>query len=347
MIIIVSPSVKMPGGISTVATEQCKWFSVNKIEFCLIETANGVGWRRCVDYFIALLNFIYLLLFCEVSVVHFHISSRGSTLRKCILAIFCVILKVPYVFHLHGSEFKKFYNSEINVIGKYFVNIFFLRAEKIIALSLSWKVWIEATLNAKNVVVIHNGVNSIDRKSKHSRAKTILFLGRVGKRKGVDTLLKAMVEVVKVIPDSRLVIGGDGDIDSFQSMMPPLGGSVTFLGWIGPEDKEKELNNAAVYCLPSWNEGLPMSILEAMSAGLPVVSTPVGGIPEAVIHGQNGYLVPPGDDSALAQALIRLLSDPELATKMGHEGRRLYEEHFSADRMCASFVELYDSCKKI
>lgn len=347
MIIIVAPSLRLPGGISSVVKAQCNWFSRNSIEYKIVATIVPGVYYKYLGFLLSLITMVVYLIFHKCSVVHIHLSSRGSSFRKCILCGVCIIGGAKYVLHLHGSEFREFYDHELSHNGKYLVRLLFSKAQKIIALSNSWRGWIEDSFKLKNVIVIHNGVESVKRESTHSRTKTILFLGRIGKRKGVDILLKAMIDVVKVIPDARLVIGGDGDIESFQSMCSPLGGSVTFLGWIGPEDKEKELNNAAVYCLPSWNEGLPMSILEAMSAGLPVVSTPVGGIPEAVIHGQNGYLVPPGDDSALAQALIRLLSDPELATKMGHEGRRLYEEHFSADRMCASFVELYDSCKKI
>jgi glycosyltransferase involved in cell wall biosynthesis len=98
---------------------------------------------------------------------------------------------------------------------------------------------------------------------------------------------------------------------------------------------------ADFFVLPSLTEGLPLSVLEAMAQGLPVIATPVGGIPEVVLEGEHGYLVPVQEDAALAEAMTRLARDPELARRLGEAGRRRVEERFSFAEMARAYEALY------
>jgi len=115
---------------------------------------------------------------------------------------------------------------------------------------------------------------------------------------------------------------------------------VHFLGW--RKDVADIVRAADVMVLPSRAEGLPLAILEAMACGKPIVATPVNGVPEAVVDGRTGILVTPGDDEALAEALIRLFDQPDLARRMGGEGRQRAETHFSLDRFVRNIEDLYD-----
>ena len=116
---------------------------------------------------------------------------------------------------------------------------------------------------------------------------------------------------------------------------------VELLGWVRGEDKERLLATAVLYVLPSYNEGLPVSVLEAMAAGLPILTTPVGGIPEAVTDGVEGFLVEPGDVRTLADRLERLLADADLARRMGVAARHKVEAAFSANAVVPQLEAMY------
>jgi glycosyltransferase involved in cell wall biosynthesis len=101
------------------------------------------------------------------------------------------------------------------------------------------------------------------------------------------------------------------------------------LGWVTGENKEALLSTASIFVLPSYYEGLPMSVLEAMAWGVPVITTPVGGIPEVVRHGEEGVIVQPGDIVGLTAALRQLLDDESLRQRLGANGRKRIQHIFS------------------
>ena len=116
-----------------------------------------------------------------------------------------------------------------------------------------------------------------------------------------------------------------------------------FTGWVGPSGKRALLEHAAVYALPSYDEGLPLSLLEAMSAGVPVVASPVGGIPEVLADGASGFLVAPGDKGALERALRRLLTERALAARMGAAARETARARYAPERALPVLENLYAS----
>jgi len=320
------------------------FFKDNHIHSTVISTTvNGPKWKALQEFSCAWVKILKICIFRKSDIIHLNVSSRGSCLRKSILALTCIALRQSYLIHLHGSEFQVFYHNELGKIGRLLVNFVFRHAQKVVALSDSWRVWIETTMMIENVVVVFNGVPPISVERQNNNNPTILFLGRLGKRKGTDELILAMRKVLQEIPNTTLELGGDGDIEVYRRQVSDLK-NIQFLGWLDESQKRSALGRATIFCLPSWNEGLPMSILEAMSAGLPVVSTPVGGIPEAVQENITGLLVPPGDTQELALTLCKLLSAPDLSKKMGDMGKKRYLESFSTNAMGRSFLRVYKTC---
>jgi len=153
--------------------------------------------------------------------------------------------------------------------------------------------------------------------------------------KGHRVLLQAMPEILRSQPSCVLLVVGDGAERSALEAMTlehGLQSRVSFLGL--REDVPDVLSTLDVFCLPSVrNEGVPQSVLQASAMGIPVVGTAIGGIPEAVIAGKTGIVVPPGDARSLAEALIALLADPASRERMGHAGRRHVTDFFSLDAM--------------
>jgi glycosyltransferase involved in cell wall biosynthesis len=198
------------------------------------------------------------------------------------------------------------------------------------------------TCRPDRTVVIHNGV-PLDvprRPSRDTTPVTLLSVGRLRAPKDFLTLVRAMAALE---PGSAgLRIAGDGpERAALADEVARLGleSTVELLGT--RTDVAELLAGADVFVLSSDSEGLPMSVLEAMAAGLPVVASAVGGVPEAVRDGETGTLVPPGDSAALAHALRRLVSDPALRDRLGEAGRRRVEREFSLERFEREHLDLY------
>jgi glycosyltransferase involved in cell wall biosynthesis len=137
-------------------------------------------------------------------------------------------------------------------------------------------------------------------------------------------------------------LAGTGDDAAIRARAVELGveNSVEFLGWIEGEAKLRALREAGIYALPSWIEGLPMGLLEAMAVGLPVVATRVGGIPDVVVEG-SGKLVPPKDTDALTAALLELIASAPLRARMGAAARRVALERFAPERILPRIETVY------
>ncbi|MGD1104920.1 MAG: glycosyltransferase family 4 protein [Terriglobia bacterium] len=178
------------------------------------------------------------------------------------------------------------------------------------------------------------------------RAASEVVLGTAGRLielKGIEYLLKAAAVLQREFPALRVEIAGSGpQREKLEQMAATLGvaGRIEFLGWV--DDLSSVLSRWDVFVLPSLEEGFPLAALEAMATGLPVVASSVGGVPELVVDGKTGWLVPPGDVEALAARLHLLLSNPEQRLSMGAAAAVRVRDHFSLAQMTENFSRLYD-----
>ena len=146
------------------------------------------------------------------------------------------------------------------------------------------------------------------------------------------------------LPGLRLVYAGKGSgVEETRRLADQLGlgGRVEFTGWLEAERARATLAAATIFVLPSFVEGMPMALLEAMALGLPVIATPVGGVPEIVTHQVDGLLVPPGDVDALAAAIARLMSEPALRERLGRAARETAAQRFSLDSAVERLLGIY------
>lgn len=259
----------------------------------------------------------------RVQILHCHASMRGSFWRKSLFALLGIISRTPVVFHLHGSEFKVFHASQ-STVSKRLIRLVLESVDCVIVLSSSWANFVNEIAPKAKVEVLPNFV-TLPPEPTPPRARdhdvvNALFLGAVGIRKGIFDLLPAVQLALQDAPNLKITIGGDGDLAAAKAMADQLGISscVHFAGWVSGSDKVRLLQDAHFYVLPSHNEGLPMSLLEAMSYRLPVISTRVGGIPELIDDDKDGFLIDAGDVKALARSLSSLALDAPRREAMGH-----------------------------
>lgn len=264
-----------------------------------------------------------------IRIVHLQASSYGSFYRKLVL-----FLTAKYAFgklviyHMHGSEFQVFYQKS-DPVTRFMIHFLVERADLVICLSASWKAFFTKNFAVRRIEVlgnvIHKPVRQANDRALPQHPLRLLFLGYIGDRKGIFDLLEVIRDhKVSLAGRLELRVGGNGEIDRLTDYIArhELTDIVYFEGWVTGDRKAQLLAGSDVYILPSYNEGLPVAILEAMSYGLPIISTPVGGTGEAVIEGANGFLVPPGNKEAIHDRLMRFVEGPELVRHMGDESAR-------------------------
>ncbi|MCX5717491.1 MAG: glycosyltransferase family 4 protein [Nitrospirae bacterium] len=212
----------------------------------------------------------------------------------------------------------------------------------------------------KVIIKIPNGVDaerfspSLESRRKQLKDKfgfpqenVFLYSGRIVRGKGLESLMRAMIDVVKINDKILLVLIGSGDLDeSLKDMGYELGLEkyINFEGLI--ENVDEYLNASDIFILPSFSEGMPNSLLEAMACGLPVIASKIGGVVDVVEDGKSGILFEPGDVSGLASAMIKLLNDNELRLKLGAEARKRIVDSFSIDRIADEYIRLYERLSK-
>lgn len=302
------------------------------------------------SYLDKVLVFLKSFIFCaqtmfkgEVDLVHVHTSSRASFWRKSLFIVMAFFFKIKVVFHLHSSEFYEFYFQECGSVRKKYIRWILKKVDRVIVLSCQWKFIISEICDVNKISVVYNPICSVDDVSFVRTGNDLLFLGRLGNKKGIYILLQAIALLKDRFPEIVLKCGGDGELEKVKQYARELGISknVLVLGWVSGEEKTQLLMQSAVYVLPSFNEGLPMGILEAMSAGLPVVSTTVGGIPDAINDGVEGFLVEPGEPTALADAIRKLILSPQCRAEMGRSGRQKVEKFFLPEKVIPQVLAIY------
>lgn len=290
--------------------------------------------------------------------VHLHVSEKGSVLRKILLLWLVKAFRKPVIMHTHGCEFPQFHQS-LPGWARSLTNVSLRQADCFITLSDGWRQYYitHCHLKSSRVVTLPNPVEMpptvVDRsartaKDASSTASTVkfVFLGRIGQRKGAFDLIRAFA-VLPNRENARLWLAGDGEIGAAKALIDELdlSGAVRLLGWIDETQRSRLLSEADVFVLPSYHEALPMAMLEAMAAALPVISTPVGGIPEFMTEGVEGCLVEPGDVGALSRAMARLAESGARRQQMGQQGRdrvRSLDIHRYGDLLATLYRSLLD-----
>lgn len=291
---------------------------------------------------------MWLLLLRQVGLVHCHSAMRSSFWRKSFFALIARLTGVPVIFHLHGSEMKTFVDEQ-SALRRRLIGWTLSKQSVVVVLSKSWLSYVKSISPQANVEILPNYVDLPELSNKavssNNNIVEILFFGLVGTRKGVYDLLPAFKDALAQCPSLRLIIGGNGEVNHAQTLAKDLNieDHVVFAGWVNGEAKVELLRRTHIYVLPSYNEGLPVSLLEAMSWQVPVISTRVGGIPELVRDGVDGLLIDAGDRSALTAAMVSLAKNTTLRQKMGIAGRDQVERNFSKRVVMPRLEEFYHS----
>jgi glycosyltransferase involved in cell wall biosynthesis len=354
-VLMVGPSLQEEGGMGTVSRLILNYVKELDIDH-ISSWSNRPGSTQSPSkvqviktFVLAWLMLIIELIFERVDVLHFHMSERGSAWRTLVLTGTAYVFRKPVIVHTHGAEFHLFY-EKLPQFGQNLINWMLQKTSYLIVLSESWQNYYisRCQLNPNQVIVLHNPVEypaiaSRANKQKEQTPIKLLFLGKINQRKGIYDLLESFAKFQKTtsIP-TQLLIAGSGEIESAIRLAEELNiaGDVNFLGWIDSTQRNQLLSEVHTFILPSYNEGLPMALLEAMSWGLPIITTPVGGIGEVIKHQETGLLIEPGNVTQLTDAIRLLVTDNSLRLTLGMNARTKVSQ-FSVDNYSHSLSELY------
>jgi glycosyltransferase involved in cell wall biosynthesis len=283
-------------------------------------------------------------------VAHVNIASGGSTIRKIILSTVARAIGLRYVLHLHDCDYAEYYRSRGTFI-KSLIAMMFRRAAAVVVLGRRDLEVVSQSfqLRRDRMIVLHNAVP--DLLLAHNRAPCsgkpchLLFLGYLSARKGVPDLLRALASPTMKLRRWRVTLAGGGAIDEFRKLADDLGilDKLCFLGWLDQVGVSALCADADVLVLPSHAEGLAMSVLEGLSHGLAVVTTPVGAHSEVIEPDVSGILVPPGDVAALAGALVSVIENETLRHRLARGARDRFLEGFDVRRYAARLEQLHAS----
>jgi glycosyltransferase involved in cell wall biosynthesis len=268
-------------------------------------------------------------------IIHVNITGRGSTMRKLLLVALVRNLRMRYVLHLHDYDYAAYYVGRTLLLRKLIASVF-RGAEVVIVLGRRDRDWLSRSLAIaeSQVLVLHNAVpdplSNRQRPARSLDACHLLFLGHLSARKGVPELLQALASPTMTRRRWRATLAGGGPVNEFYRLAQDLGiaDRIHLPGWIDRASVSGLCAEADVLVLPSHAEGLAMSVLEAMSHGLAVITTPVGAHLEVIDHNVSGLLVPPGDVGALAEALAVVIDDEDLRQRLARGGRERFLRAF-------------------
>jgi glycosyltransferase involved in cell wall biosynthesis len=350
-ITMLGASLDQNGGIATVEKLIIK-HAPSDVNIKHITTHDdGSGVYRIKVFLTGLLLFIWTLLTDSTDIIHIHLSDGGSVLRKALLAKIAFTFGKPVIIHAHGAEFDKKYSHYPFWMQQIFSRVF-RQCDIFIALSKTWKDYYidKIGLDEKQITILPNPTelpSIIPNRSNVDKIK-LGFFGRIGSRKGTFDLIEAYAGLPEELKKrSELIIAGDGEIDNAKNLVDTfhLQENVTFVGWIDANTRDTLLAKIDIFVLPSYNEGLPMALLEAMGWGLPVIVTPVGGIPELITSGLNGLMVIPGDTEMLSQTIQELIEDENYRLSLGQAARLTVAPH-NVNNYSNSLNKIYTSVLK-
>lgn len=281
----------------------------------------------------------------HLKIVHIHGAANASFYRCKIFIKLAKKAGKNVILHEHAADFVEFYNNNNNkqdIVDT--INL----CDCLIVLSNSWKdFFISIGIPNDKIQVLNNIVSPpiLNKVIKMDQRLHLMYMGEISNRKGAFDLLKAISDNRDYFQDKLLLrMGGnevDGDIKGY-IREHGLGDFVSYEGWIAGQKKIDCLNWEDVYILPSYNEGLPIAILEAMAYAHPVISTPVGGIPEVVKNGQNGMLVKPGDTQNIAEAIKYYIENLDSIRKQGEQAYQIAQDFFP-EKVFRDLARIYDS----
>lgn len=339
----VSPYYKLKGGIASVIYN----YKTNSKEsfkyFYSMYFSN-----KLLNVFIfplIIIHYLVLILNPTIKIVHLHCAKKGSFYRKYIFFKLARLFNKKVVFHIHSGEFYMFYLNS-NTIIKRMIEKVLIESNAVIVLTNSWKEYLSEKFIINNLVVVNNLVPFQEKNAITINPKLhLLFLGRIANRKGIFDLIDSIKKYKDRFKGSiKLFIGGDGEIKKLKKKIieSKLEDEVTYLGWVKGDEKQELLEKCDIIILPTYFEGLSITLLEGMSFGKALISTNTVGVNTLLVNNKNGIKIEPGDIDSMADAIQYYIDNKNMIKIHGDESYNIVKNYFP-EVVFKQLSQLYNS----
>lgn len=291
----------------------------------------------------ALSRVLLFPFYLDADVVHVHASSRVSFYRKSMYILLVALLRdVPVVIHIHGSDFDDFL-EEAGPVRRAYIQFIFDRCTEVVVLSEYWATVLERELTLESVSVLPNPVRAEDFDPVYDvDPPRIVFVSNLIDRKGVEEFVTAVRRLLSWSNlEFTVTVAGKGPRADLVTDLAAEFDAVEYHGFVSEQRKLELLDEGSMYVLPTYAEGLPISLLEGMAGGNAIVSTTVGSIPE-VVGPENGILVSPVDVDELSEVMASLVRDDDRRIAMARANRVTIEEEYTWDHITEQLLAMYD-----
>lgn len=341
-VLMVGPDRSVHGGISGVVNNYYEAGLDRRIALCYIGTmVEGAKWRKLIQAAKAYMQFLCKLP--RYDIVHVNVASDVSYYRKSVFIWTASVFGKMIVIHQHGGNFPAFYEEDLSEKGRRHVKKILSMGDAFLVLGTAWKDFFGGIIGRERITVLPDAIQMPERSEKRRGVHRILFLGRLCREKGIGELLSVMPGLREQYPDVQLFLGGVWEDEELKKQALSMRECVTYLGWISGDTKQKYLRECDIFVMPSYFEGQSVSILEAMAYGCGIAASDTGGIPDMIVDGETGLLVPPRDADALEKAIGRLLEDDGLCRKLGEKARHKAEAEFSMENNIERLLAVYET----
>ncbi len=348
-ILTISESLNGKGGVVAVVTTYKTYF--HNFNHLASTKQGNIIYKLCF-FVVAIIKSLFILPSKKIKIVHIHSASHASFYRKAIFVFLSKLFNKKVILHIHSGRLKMFYESK-NYFN--FITKTFNKADFIIALSENWYNFFKDIVKDKSKIkIIHNIIenNKVIKEKTIREPIKILFLGKIEEMKGVYDLLEVINNNRKIFEGKiELIIGGNGEVKKLENILDRynLSKTVKFEGWVSGKKKEELLKECDIYILPSYFEGLPISILEAMSYKMPIISTPVGGINEIVKDKINGIIIEPGNKDDIVNSILFFIENKDAIKQMGDKSLEIVKPYFAENvinELKCLYLEVLNSGKE-
>lgn len=343
-VVMIGADRSVHGGVSAMVHNYYQAGLDQRVKLQYIGTVvDGGKGRKLLQAIKAYVSFWRAL--ASMDILHVHMAADASFYRKKVFIDTAAFFRKKILIQEHGGDFQGFYYEKSKERAKRRIRRTLQKADVFVVLSKQWADFFQPLVEPEKIVILENGVPIPKRGKCDFANRNMLFLGRLCKEKGIGELLEVMPKVAEGFPDCRLYLGGIWVEEELRKKAEHLGDMVTWLGWMGEEEKRKYMEKCSLFVLPTYFEGQPVSLLEAMAEGMAVLTTPVGGIPQMIEDGIQGRLIKPGDGEALRKGLEELLGDEALRKQYGQAARKRAETGYAIGERVEKLCRIYDRMK--
>ena len=341
-VLMIGPARSVNGGISTVVNNYYKAGLDTKVQLKYIGTMeDGSKWHKLKIAIQALIQFMFIV--SKFDLVHVNMASDVSLYRKLTFICLTKMFGKKLVIHQHGGNIKQFYYSECSPKRRQFIKKVLQKADAFIVVAPYLKDIFKDIVEEEKIIVLPNAIEIPENIQKEYTEQNLLFLGRLCKEKGIYELLDAVQDLKSEFPKLHLYLGGVWVEEGLENKAKQCEEYVHYLGWIDAKQKDKYLKKCNIFVLPTYFEGLPMSLLEGMAYECACVASEVGGIPQVMTSGKDGVLISAKDVESLKNALKKLLESPSLQKELGKNAKKTVEEGYDINKSVQKLLQVYRS----